>query len=437
MKSILARVAIALTALVCTPALAATITAASCSQSDVNTAYTSASNGDTVEIPNGSCTWTSGISITKYIVLRAQNYTATSGGSTSRNVTITHNAGSSTLLAFTTASGNTTQLSGIAFIPGASGVGKYASFGGTGVPLINDCYFDVDASGGGVSTYAMSIDTNGAVLWNNWAESSTTSGTGSTRSWFVHKSSKSWTDSNTWGTNDSGGTNKVYVEDSTIYNMRDFAFDGDDNSRSVFRYNTIRNSQLIHHGTTSLQGGREMELYNNAFQYRQNQYISGWVNLNRYIWLRAGTLRATNNSFEEINSSGFYATRTSIVFIAESLTRSGSGSGCETEPDYPGTHWPGQGGNGSTQSSDPIYLYNNSGTGGSGTSKEWGTNDQSPDTCGGGTTANVVLSGRDVLFTNPSYTTYTYPHPLRTAGGGPAAPTNIRIIGEETNLVLQ
>ncbi len=39
-----------------------TVNAASCSRNDVNAAIASASDGQIVTIPNGSCTWTTGIS---------------------------------------------------------------------------------------------------------------------------------------------------------------------------------------------------------------------------------------------------------------------------------------------------------------------------------------------------------------------------------------
>ncbi|MFA6339136.1 MAG: hypothetical protein WCW87_03715, partial [Candidatus Paceibacterota bacterium] len=45
--------------------LADTHTAASANVSDVQTAVNAASNGDTVQIPAGTATWTSSLSITK------------------------------------------------------------------------------------------------------------------------------------------------------------------------------------------------------------------------------------------------------------------------------------------------------------------------------------------------------------------------------------
>src|SRR6266853_2189011 len=49
----------------------ATKTAASCSRADVGTAVNSASDGDTIVIPAGTCTWTSNLTITaKVLVLQ-------------------------------------------------------------------------------------------------------------------------------------------------------------------------------------------------------------------------------------------------------------------------------------------------------------------------------------------------------------------------------
>lgn len=412
----------------------ATFTAADGTRAAVNTAIGFCSDGDTVLIPDDDQTWTSGITTTKLITIQAQNYTPTNQATlsgtpptpTNRLVKIRHNAGAATLFTLTATAGSFyTQLSGIAFYPAASNIGRYINFSGTGTPLLNDLYLAIESSAGGVADFGAAFTTKGGVWWNCFIESSLTSGDGSTRSWLSHKGTKPWLDADTWGMNDDG-TNNMYLEDSIIINLRDFAFDGDDNSRSAFRHIRMLNSQVIHHGTTSLQGGRQMEIYDSNLHYRQNVYTtatSGWVNLNRYTWLRAGTQRISDNVIEEINSAGTYATRTSFVYIAESLTRSGSGSGCELESAYPnGTHWPGTGTNGATQTNgaDPVRIWNNTGSGGNGTGHLWGTNDQA-DTCGNGqTTANVFLLNRDIFLSAPSsYTKFTYPHPLRNSAAPP------------------
>ena len=61
-------------------AYGANIVAASPALSAVQAAVDAASNGDHVLIPNGSATWTSGITTTKQIIIRAQNYTPTPAG---------------------------------------------------------------------------------------------------------------------------------------------------------------------------------------------------------------------------------------------------------------------------------------------------------------------------------------------------------------------
>ena len=57
------------------PALAATRVAASCDQKDVQAAIDTAFSGDTVLIPPGSCVWSSRLSITKYLIVKAHDST--------------------------------------------------------------------------------------------------------------------------------------------------------------------------------------------------------------------------------------------------------------------------------------------------------------------------------------------------------------------------
>ncbi|MGZ3770941.1 MAG: hypothetical protein ACXVCP_15035 [Bdellovibrio sp.] len=56
-----------------------TLTAASCSLSDITTAYNNAAAGDTVAIPAGSCTWSSnsGLTISKSITLQGAGFNST------------------------------------------------------------------------------------------------------------------------------------------------------------------------------------------------------------------------------------------------------------------------------------------------------------------------------------------------------------------------
>ena len=56
---------------------AATITAQSCSQANVQAALNSASRGDTVTIPAGDCTWSGTVSFTKALTIQGAGKSST------------------------------------------------------------------------------------------------------------------------------------------------------------------------------------------------------------------------------------------------------------------------------------------------------------------------------------------------------------------------
>ena len=124
---------------------AATINAASCSYSDVSSAISSASAGDTVNVPAGSCTWSSTLSISKSIELI---------GAGSSNTIIT--CGGSDAFSFTSASASDARVSGFKFVGGGFSVNS--------VPVVN---FRVDHnifdSSAGFST--MAIDYYSKSVW--------------------------------------------------------------------------------------------------------------------------------------------------------------------------------------------------------------------------------------------------------------------------------
>ena len=117
-------------------AKASTLTAASCNVSDVLSAINSAKDGDTVIIPNGSCSWSSGISTAKQITLQG----ASVGGVT---ITDTDTNAADSLLSFTIGNSFHTTIANLRFLPG-TGKGSYVSMNGTGLaPLMHDVYFNL------------------------------------------------------------------------------------------------------------------------------------------------------------------------------------------------------------------------------------------------------------------------------------------------------
>jgi hypothetical protein len=206
------------------------------------------------------------------------------------------------------------------------------------------------------------------------------------------------------GTLDTNGTVNVYFEDSTFKDIGQ-APDVDSNGRLVIRHSLLDGAWAITHGFTSTWGGRHAEYYNNTFQVTTpNRNIAG-----RFFWIRAGTGVFTDNV---VNSqfNGYGAPDQLDI-------------GDNTSPkSYPQARQPGWGHNGSTHVSDPIYIWNQSGSG----AYRWRVSN--------GWDSNVQLN-RDIFVNSgpkPGYKKYPYPHPFRAGGNNEPAPlqspSNLRVV---------
>lgn len=381
---------------------AATISASSCSQANVQAAVNSASNGDTVMIPNGSCSWTTGINTTKQISIRAQNYTPTSGGNTTRNVTITNHA-SVPLFDFTTGDSFHAALSGIRINEG-TGTNNHLEVSGSGskVMLVNDMYFEAkQRNGSSQDVAAVDWAALGGVIWNTrfvGIGRGDVGGVGSIDGTFVIKGSpRVWNSASTMGAADTNGTVNVYMEDSSCLNAASFP-DLDDNGRAVFRHNNIDGCIGVTHGFTSTWGGRHIEWYDNVFSVRSDERNQ----TGRYYWIRAGTALFTNNVVNNANNPSAYGNPNLFNIGDNTSPRS-----------YPMPRQPGFGHNGTSNVSDPIYSWNNTGPQANsfGFQNGWDS---------------IVHVNRDVFVNNgakPGYTKYAYPHPLRSGSTPPPADT--------------
>ncbi|MGO8990640.1 MAG: hypothetical protein ACLQGU_01580 [bacterium] len=439
---------------------AATINAADCSSSAVQTAINSASNGDTVIIPNGSCTWTSGLTISKQITIQGANvptrtHTATDG------TTIYHNAGSSVLFAFTIGSSYTTTIANLRLLASTSTPGTFVTMSGTGnPPLMHDIYFDLPMG----TDLVVDWDVVGGVIWNCTFESITSGGAGNCADGDTandnirHLPNSNWDSADTTGTLDTTGTANLYIENCIFINCP--TYDCDSGCRLVFRHNNVQSPTTGgSHGPTSTTGGRYTEIYDNIFNIADAD-----VDVQRYNWMRGGSGLFTGNSFQA-NTTSCHGARSTLQFIVESLTRTTSHGCCTSWQCF---HQPGTGANGTVQSpsllspsqtpddtyqmSDPVYIWGNSGTGNT-VALLTSTNDDSPDECGNGLlSANFFVSGRDYFVSTdssaakPGWARYACPHPLTglkgscdpstpgTAGynagssvGAPSPPQNLSI----------
>jgi hypothetical protein len=215
------------------------------------------------------------------------------------------------------------------------------------------------------------------------------------------------------GTLDSNGTVNVYIEDSTFINVSQWP-DIDDNGRMVMRHCVLDGTWGLTHGFTSNSGGRHFEYYDNTFKVsHNNRNIAG-----RYFWIRAGTGVFTNNEVQNASNPSQWGSPVQTDI------------GDNTNPgSYPQARQPGYGHNGTTNISDPIRIWNQTGA----NAYRWGVQNA---------WVSTVQLNRDIFVNSgarPGYSKYAYPHPLRGAGsggggsGGPASsallpPSNLRIV---------
>jgi hypothetical protein len=379
-------------------AQSATITAASPAQHDVAAAVASANDGDTVQIPAGGSTWTSGLTITKAITLRGQGVS---------NTFLRRHGG---LLILQPANNLPIRVTGIYFdmspFNGSDGDRPGIILYGTCTSLrIDHCYFVngeravfIVGKGYGVTDHCTFRDNYISVMPDmagaddgstSWAES-------------IHPGGQDTMvveDCNF--INDQGTPDDTFVE-AELYGqngarccVRHCTFDYT-NTGSVLNIDAHGYSPSWGHGT------RFYEIYNNVFHSKVNY---------RFVYLRGGVHIWHDNQF--ITDST--AITSSPVLIA--LTREDVG--------YPS-------GKGSTQEliTQSFFWNNSNSVGGNSATVQGavdaGTNPNEPvlDT----DYFNRAIQSGDPWY---PYTPLVYPHPLVTAQDGMelSAPENLRVIG--------
>jgi hypothetical protein len=404
-----------------TEARANTHTAASCSAFDVQAAINSASNGDTVLVPGGTCTWSTSAQVTisssKQITLNGQGNTTINFGNSGVQST-------GTALTVTAGTSANTFVTGFifngAFINGACPINLNTAFS----PMTQAFRFygnTLSYTGGSAAGTMICINGNGPGLLDH---NSFTTDRGASE--LIHNLGEGPAGQSSWSEDVvPGGPVAIFFEDNTFSypvsanNYGTSAIQNYYGARTVFRYNHITNQQFDVHGTNLSPGactvanGRWFEVYNNDFH-------TYGATSNVYVW------------FAIRGGSGVVFNNTSIG------TNLGSGA-INLTSDCQGGSYPVQDqvGRGIGQNASPLYLWNNLNTT---TSKAMGFVD------GEGT--NLVQANRDFLASGSqpgsitrcesaadvatgcpvsyAYKPYTYPHPL-TLGTqtSVAPPTNL------------
>jgi hypothetical protein len=414
-------------------------------QSDVRAACAAAPDDGTttVTIPDGTYTWGKTLTIKKAIHLRGQNK--------GKVVIKDRNATGDMIFVNGSANANTT-IRNLIFVDERvnSNYLFMLDINRQSNSNYTVCGHDCDFYQNKIYAYSARCIANGIIWWNDtFVGSNGTNGLGGISFVCSQYGYGSWNTPDTMGMNDTSGLNNSYVENCTFYDAPTACCDFDDNSRVVFRYNTVINAALGSHGQeTGIYGTRHWEVYDNTFIYSTrgkgpsgNKYP---LAMNDWFFVRGGTGVVTQNSMDDLPG------KTGVLLNVFSITRGmNDGAGGEFCPvNYPaprqtGWGWSASssaywgagydttpsllvGGNpgyfapdGTGATLDPLYVWNN--TGGETSDPGYvGTQTYYPDNCGNGQTIGTYLQeGRDyyVNQASPTWAPYTYPHPLHSLMG--------------------
>jgi hypothetical protein len=399
------------------PPASAQVNAASCSNTDVQNAINSASAGQTVTVPAGSCSWTN-VTLNKAITLNGSGQGVT---------TISLDGGGSGIWTITKQTGGVTRIHNFTFTVTLNMMAPHAVVVNGPWPTGEPVIFENDTITLNASDF-MTAETAGGVIFSHITFNGTW---GSTL--YTGKDvggTASWTTTDSLGTNDTDGFHNSYIEDVTFNGGT--ITDCDDACRLVVRHNTGNDSGGFnsHGDDSSPQGMRHFEIYDNAFLLPDISCPGGSntspSNINQYIWIRGGTGVIFNNSFVHLSTS-CWGVKPEIKLAdrgAEDDRPLSISCGSTT---YPTTHQIGQNNNGTADFTDPIWFWGNTGTvvsvssgwaWGNPCAFNWNTffqwgRDAINTTVGSPTLPSVGGSVSGLGGTaKPGYTAFAYPHPL-------------------------
>lgn len=392
---------------------AATIYAASCSQSDVQAAIDSASNGDNVLVPAGECTWTT-VGDTWSVEVSGKSITLRGAGIDQTIINDgTGKYGEREPLAIRVANG--IRVTGFTFKGMESGDVAIVA-GGANNFRIDHCEFNGGSAGRGVKA-SQSYGVIDHCTFINCVQGVSVFGAGDTE----------WTTAQNLGSADA-----TYVEDCNFaYTaVLDGALDAYKGARYVFRYNTVTNTYMGHHG---LDSGGEGYRSPHSYEIYENIFTTS-ISIARAMYFRGGTGVVFNNQINH-TGSGFYGGKIDVTSYrsCKSYDHWGTCDGDNeidgnTEPKETYYGWPCQDQIGRTtnQASSPLYEWGNTADGAD-------VDIAVSDYCAGSTPNVNTHIQKDRDFFNdtqrPGYTPYEYPHPLtKTTTTELSAPSNLRIV---------
>jgi hypothetical protein len=310
-------------------ASAATITAATCSQSDVQTALNSVvADGTTVIIPSSptTCTWTTAVTYNQVYSTTIQGSSTTTGScapggtcTATDNTTISLNTSGTGALNITTVAGKSFRMTGLTLIAPSSLSAAYGriNIGGSSTSVrIDHNHFNDQVSG----EHLLQIDGFNGVIDHNFFDSTNQANV------FFMQTTNGGSDGSgnqVWAQPDNFGTSGFIFAENNLFQNGTFVFDNFAGGRLVLRYNIVgTNSRVQTHGTGSghsRRSGRATEIYGNTFTFATNPSASNYFSM--LVDLEGGTGVAWNNIV-----TGFGA------FIREDVVRTNSATYPQSAP---------------------------------------------------------------------------------------------------------
>jgi hypothetical protein len=280
---------------------AATINAATCSAADVSRAINRASAGDTVQIPAGTCVWTTKLSSTvpANISIIGAGSLATVGGGDATVIVDNQTSTADFLWSISTNARGTFRLAGITF-QGGTGVVKENAIlfilGSSQQIRIDHSHFNC-TSGCNNSKWIRFTGTMAGVVDRNRLD-------GSNQGNYIFFEGEDEGDAAWAQVTGYGGAGMIYVEDNLVVSHSRFhggATDCNNGGKFVIRYNDIRQSPVGQTHPTGGQGRgrgcRHHELYRNV-QTAAAWYTpgGGMEPFNTFSYMTSGTLLLWGNS---------------------------------------------------------------------------------------------------------------------------------------------
>lgn len=260
----------------------AVIRAKSVSFEDVHSAVSSARQGDTVEIPSGTASWTQTLEVTKSIILRGANTKTADDATVILDDVALNKPNKVGRIIFATISPEqslrvtaiTFRLGARAERPGSGAAIQINDTPGQAAPTtsvrIDHCHFDrLNQIGIRINGWFYGVIDH--CQWDTADRGNVFSINISCPTWGGHASTLG---NGSWAAPSYFGTEKfLFIEDNVFNNngkvVTNGCIDAEQGARYVCRYNTFKNTWPGQHGTESggYRGGRAFEIYNNKFDY--------------------------------------------------------------------------------------------------------------------------------------------------------------------------